>query len=99
MDPKIVILSSSKGERQIPCDISYMWNLKYDTNQCICETETDSIRHREQTCGCPGERGGMNWEFGVSRCKLLYIEWINKVLLYNTGNYIQYLVINHNRKE
>ena len=20
------------------------------------------------------------------RCKLLYIEWINKVLLYNTGN-------------
>ena len=28
-------------------------------------------------------------------CKLLYIEWIsNKVLLYNTGNYILYLVIN-----
>ena len=44
-------------------------------------------------------RGGMDWEFGVSRCKLLYIEWINnKVLLY-TGNYIQYPVINHNGKE
>ena len=44
--------------------------------------------------------GGMNWEFGVSRCKLLYIEWINnKVLLYSTGNYIQYSVINHNGKE
>ena len=39
----------------------------------------------------------MDREFGVSRCKLLYIEWINnKVLLYSTGNYIQYLVINHN---
>ena len=24
---------------------------------------------------------------------------MNKVLLYSTGNYIQYFVINHNRKE
>ena len=33
---------------------------------------------------------GMEWEFGTSRCKLLYIEWINnKVLLYSTRNYIQ----------
>ena len=39
--------------------------------------------------------GGMDWEFGVSRCKLLHIEWINnKVLLYSTGNYIQYPGIN-----
>ena len=44
--------------------------------------------------------GGMDWEFGVSRCKLLHIEWINnKALLYSTGNYIQYLEINHNGKE
>ena len=32
-------------------------------------------RHREQTCGCQGEGGrvrrGMDWEFGVGRCKLL----------------------------
>ena len=29
-----------------------------------------------------------------------YIEWINnKVLLYSTGNYIQYPVINHSGKE
>ena len=33
----------------------------------------------------------MNWEFGISRCKLVYIEWINsKVILY-----IQYPAINH----
>ena len=45
-------------------------------------------------------RGGLDWEFGTSRRKLLYIEWMNnKVLLYSTGNYIQYLVINHNGKE
>ena len=47
-----------------------------------------------------GGGGGMDWEFGISRCKLLYIGWINnKVLLYSTGNHIQYPVINHNGKE
>ena len=58
--------------------------------------------HREQTCCQSGGagRGRMVWEFGISRCKLLYIEWINsKVLLYSTGNYIQYSVRNHNGKE
>ena len=42
----------------------------------------------------------MDWEFGVSRCKLLHIEWMdNKVLLYSTGNYVQCPEINHNGKE
>ena len=46
-----------------------------------------------------GERG-MEWEFGISRCKLLYIGWIkSKVLLYSTGNYIQYPMIIHNGKD
>ena len=42
-----------------------------------------------------GERVGedMDWKFGISRCKLVLIEWINKVLLYVTGNYIQYPII------
>ena len=41
----------------------------------------------------------MNWEFEISRCKQLYIEWINnKVLLNSPRNYIQYPVINHNGK-
>ena len=47
-----------------------------------------------------GVEGGMEWEFGISRCKLLYREWINnKGLLYSTGNYIQYPMTNHNGKE
>ena len=29
-------------ERQIPYDIPFMWNLKYDANEFIYETETDS---------------------------------------------------------
>ena len=58
-------------------------------------------KHREQTCGCRGwGGGGMDWEFGISRRKLLYIQWINnKVLLYGTENYIQHPMINHNGKE
>ena len=44
-----------------------------------------------------GVGGGMELELGISRCKLLYIGWINnKVLLYSTGNYIHYPMINHN---
>ena len=79
-----------------------MWNLKYDTNELIYETEIDSQTQRTDLW-LPSGRvygGGMDWEFGVSRCKLLYIEWVNnKVLLYSTGNYIQYPMINHNGKE
>ena len=43
--------------------------------------------------------GGKDWEFGISKCKLLYIGWINnKVLLYSTENYTQY-PDKHNGKE
>ena len=48
--------NGSGRERQIPYDVAYLWNLKYDTNEFICETETH--RCREGTCGCPGEGGG-----------------------------------------
>ena len=36
------MLSKSERERQIAYDITYMWNLKYDTNGHICKTKTDS---------------------------------------------------------
>ena len=46
-----------------------------------------------------GAGGGLDWEFGINRCKLLYTVWINnEILLYSTGNYTQYPVINHNGK-
>ena len=51
--------------------------------------------------GQGGERG-KDWELGISRCKLQYIEGINnKVLLYIKVLWyiIQYPVINHNGKE
>ena len=35
----------------------------------------------------------MDGEFGVSRCKLLHLEWISdEILLNSTGNYISLLV-------
>ena len=50
----------------------------------ISMKQKQTHRHREQTCGYPvvWGRGGMEWEFGISRCKLLHIERMNnKVLL------------------
>ena len=56
-------------------------------------------RRRELTCGCQGERG-VDWKFGICKCKLLYVEWINnKAPLYSMGNNIQHPVINHTGKE
>ena len=38
----------------------------------ISTKQTDS--HREQTSGCQGGGSGMDWELGVSRCKLVHLE-------------------------
>ena len=36
------------------------------------------------------EGGGTGIEFGVNRCKPLHLKWIDsKILLHNTGHYIQ----------
>ena len=41
MDLEIIILSEvSQTDRETPYDITYMWTLKYDTNELIYETET-----------------------------------------------------------
>ena len=57
---------------QIPFDVTYMCNLKYNTNEQIYGTEIDS-NTEEKTCGCQ-RRGGKrkHWEFRISKCKLIY---------------------------
>ena len=55
-------------------------------------TEKKNHGHGEQTCGYQrgGRESGMDWEFGVSTCKLLHLEWKSKgVWLYSTGNMIE----------
>ena len=41
MDLEIIVLGEVR-KRQIPYNITYVWNLKYDTDELIYETETDS---------------------------------------------------------
>ena len=58
------------------------------------------IENRFAVARGEGEESGRDWQFRVSRCKLLHLEWINilKVLLYSTGNYIQSPGIDHDGK-
>ena len=54
------------------------------------------IENRPVVAKGKGKGSGMDEEFGVSRCKLLHLEWkSNEILSYSTGNYIQSLGIEH----
>ena len=46
MDLEMIILGEV-SQRQIPQDITYMWNLKYDTNELIYETKLYSQKQRK----------------------------------------------------
>ena len=50
--------SKSERERQIPYDIVYMWNLKFDTNEQNRNRLTDIVH---SLC-LPRSQGGLNWE-------------------------------------
>ena len=65
--------SKLERERQIPHDITHIWNQIYGTMKLSTEKK---LRLREQTWGFQGGGGesGMDSEFGVSRCKLLHLE-------------------------
>ena len=50
--------------------------------------QKQAYRYREQTCGCQGGEavGVENWQFGISRHKLIYIGWTsNQVILHSTA--------------
>ena len=77
-----------------------MWNIKYDTSESIYETETKSwIENRLAVAKGEEFGGGVECEVGVSRCKLLYMEWTNKGPLCSTDNYMQHPMTNFNGKE
>ena len=44
------------------------------------------------------DRVEMEQEFGVSRCKLLYVVWINSKVLLCSIKYIQYFIRNHGKE-
>ena len=74
MDLESIILSkvSQKEIRRITYDITYMWDLQYDTNEHIYETKTSSQIQRTDLW-LPWGRIVAEGKFGISRCKLLYI--------------------------
>ena len=43
-------------------------------------------------------RRRIDWEFRISRCKVLHLEWLYTVLMYSTENYTQYPMTNHDGK-
>ena len=53
-----MILWSEVRERQIFYGITYMKNLKYDTNEFICKQETDSHTHETKLMDTTEERAG-----------------------------------------
>ena len=70
-------------EKQIPDDIMYLESKKWHKWTHLWNTNRFTDRGNKRVVA-KGEKdgGGMDWEFGVSRCKLLCREWINsKVLL------------------
>ena len=72
---EIIILSATSQKKKDKYDYHCMWKLKYGTNEFICKTETNSQTWRRRVVFKGEENGrGMDWKFGVRRCKLLYTE-------------------------
>ena len=101
MDLDIIILSEV-SQRKIPYDITYMESRKMiQMNLFIKQKQNHRLLENKLTV-TKGERdgSGVNWEFEINRCTLLYVKQMNsKNLLCSTGNYIQHLRITYNRKE
>ena len=74
MDLEIIIQVKSVRQRQMPNDTTYC-GTQTMTQMNLSTKQKQTHRHREQMYGCHGEGGGrgMAWEFGISKCELLYI--------------------------
>ena len=75
--------------------------MEYEKQNKWTNITKQTQRHRESLLSRGrGEGKGRTWESVISSCRLWHIGWINnKVLLYSSGNSIQYPVINHHGKK
>ena len=85
----------SERERQIPYDITFMWNLKYGTDEPIYRTETDSQTWTSYLWFLRGEEEGVGWTGSSGWMQTVAFRMGNDVLLYSTGNCVQSLVMGH----
>ena len=67
----LILSEVSQKEKDIPYDVTYIWNLIYGTNASFHRKENHGLR--EQICGCQGvgEGSEMDWKSGAERGKLL----------------------------
>ena len=57
MDLEIIILSEVSQKEKEKYNITYIWNVKYDTNELIYKRETDSQAQRTNLWDTKGGRG------------------------------------------
>ena len=73
----------------MPYDITYIWNLEYDTDEPICATETDSWIQKTDIVVVKGEGRWkeLSGRLGLAEVSYYNVEWVNtKVLRCNTEN-------------
>ena len=85
----------------MPQGITYIWNLKYSTNEPVSETEMESQTKNRLVVT---KRAGLGKDgLGVWGQQIQTISFrMDKQpgpAVYSTGRYIKYPVINHNGKE
>ena len=64
MDENTNSVSCLNRERQIPIDITYMWNLKKYHKLVNITKKKQTHRYREQTSGCQLRGGGAKYRDG-----------------------------------
>ena len=77
MQLEILILSGvSQKEKDKHHMASLICGIQNMAQKNLSTQQRETYGHREQTCGCQGggERREIDWEFGVSGCKLLHLE-------------------------
>ena len=90
--------NKSERERQIPYNITYMWNLKKKWYKWTYLQNRNRVKNAENkhivTKGGRGREKLGNWDWHINTT--LYIkEIINNDLLYITGNSTQYAVMTY----
>ena len=79
-------------EQQIPYNITYMWNLKYGTDEPIYKTNNSQTWRTD--LWLPRGRGGMDFEF--NKCKVLHLKRMDsKFPVLYSRTYIQSPGIDH----
>ena len=96
MELETLILSErkSEGEKQIPYDLTYIWNLIYGTNEPFHRKENHGLG--EQTGGCRGGGSGIDWELGlIDTNSCLWNGWAVRACCVALGSYVQSLMMEH----